>query len=75
MGKAQLNALLQVLQQQLELGPDGVVVGSWNIRYDKDMSAFLFEKCEFGDYCEERPAIIALDGTVKDPGGPLLQPR
>ncbi len=73
MGKEQLQALLQALQQQLELGPDGVIVGSWSIRYDKDMNSFLFEKCEFGDYCEERPSIIALDGTVTDAGGPLLR--
>ena len=73
MGKEQLNALLQVLQQQLELGHDGVIVGSWSIRYDKEMSAFLFDKCEFGDYCEERPSIIALDGVVRDAGGPLLR--
>ena len=73
MGKQQLEALYQVLEQQLKLGPDGVIVGSWSVRYDQEMSAFLFDKCEFGDYCEERPSIIALDGTVKDPGGPLTR--
>lgn len=73
MGKEQLLALLRVLQQQLDLGSDGVIVGTWSIRYDQEMKAFLFEKCEFGDYCEERPAIVALDGTVRDPGGPLLR--
>jgi hypothetical protein len=73
MGKEQLQALLQVLQQQIEMGPEGVIVGTWSIRYDREMNAFLFEKCEFGDYCEERPSIIALDGTVRDPGGPLLR--
>jgi len=75
MGKEQLQALIRVLQQQLEAGSDGVIVGAWDIRYDKEMGAFLFEKCEFGDYCEERPSMIALDGTVRDPGGPLLQVR
>ena len=74
MGKEQLQALLQVLQQQLAEGAD-VIVGSWNIRFDKEMSAFMFEKCEFGDYCEERPSMIALDGTVLDKGGPLLGVR
>ena len=73
MGREQLQSLLEVLQQQLELGPDGVVIGSWGIRFDKDMNAYLFDKCEFGDYCEERPSIIALDGTVQDRGGPLLR--
>ncbi|MDA1095785.1 MAG: hypothetical protein O3B84_00810 [Chloroflexi bacterium] len=73
MGKQQLEALLHVLEQQLERGSDGVIVGSWNIRFDKEMDAFLFEKCEFGDYCEERPSIVNLDGTVRDAGGPLLR--
>ena len=59
MGKAQLNALLQVLQQQLELGPDGVVVGSWNIRYDKDMSAFLLKSASL--------VIIAKSGRQLSP--------
>jgi hypothetical protein len=31
-----------------------------------------FEKCEDGAYCEERPATIALNGTVIDAGGPLF---
>ncbi len=75
MGTQQLEALLGVLKQQLELGADGVILGSWSVRFDQEMGAFLFDKCEFGDYCEERPSIIALDGTVKDPGGPLLQVR
>jgi hypothetical protein len=74
MGKEQLLALLQVLQQQMNEGAD-VIIGSWNIRFDKEMNAFMFEKCEFGDYCEERPSIIGLDGTVIDKGGPLLQVR
>ena len=74
MGREQLQALVSVLEEQLALGRDGVVGGTWEIRYDKEKSAFLFDKCEFGGYCEERPSIIALDGTVLDPGGPLLQP-
>ena len=73
MGKEQLEALVQVLRRQLELGPAGVAAGTWAIRYDKESQVFFFEKCEFGDYCEERPAIIALDGTVRDAGGPLLR--
>lgn len=73
MGKEQLEALVNVLQQQLALGRDGVVGGTWEIRYDKEKRAFLFDKCEFAGYCEERPSVIALDGNVLDPGGPLLQ--
>ena len=75
MGKEQLEALIAVLRQQLQLASDGVVVGAWNIRYDKEQNAFLFEKCEFEDYCEERPSIISLDGAVLDRGGPIMQLR
>ena len=75
MGKDQLAALIQVLQQQLTLGQGGVVLGTWSIVYDKAAEAFQFQKCEAGDYCEERPAIVALDGSVMDRGGPLLQAR
>ena len=73
MGKQELEALARVLQEQLALGREGVVTGAWEIRYDKERGAFLFDKCEFGGYCAERPSVIALDGAVLDPGGPLLQ--
>ena len=73
MGKEQLQALIEVLQRQLALGQGGVVLGTWSIVYDKESNAFQFQKCEMGDYCEERPAIVAIDGTVRDPGGPLFQ--
>jgi len=72
MGREQLQALARVIEQQLALGREGVVIGSWEIRYDKARNAFEFDKCEFGAYCEERPSVIALDGSVLDPGGPLL---
>lgn len=72
MGKQQLEALVAVLQQQIALGPEGVVTGTWAIRYDRERSAFLFDKCEFDGYCEERPSVVALDGSVLDRGGPLL---
>lgn len=72
MGREQLQALVRVLQEQLALGHDGVVAGTWEIRYDKEREAFAFDKCEFGTYCEERPSVIGLDGTVIDRGGPLL---
>lgn len=73
MGKQQLEALMRVLEQQLALGGDGVVLGSWAVRWDKERNAFEFDKCEFDGYCEERPSVISLDGTVLDPGGPLIQ--
>jgi hypothetical protein len=72
MGRKELEALVAVLQQQIALGREGVVVGTWEVRYDREREAFLFDKCEFGTYCEERPSVIALDGAVLDPGGPLL---
>lgn len=74
MGREQLAALARVIEEQLALGADGVVAGTWAVRYDKERAAFEFDKCEFAGYCEERPSVIALDGTVLDPGGPLLQP-
>ncbi len=73
MGREQLEALIKVLQQQLDLGLEGVVVGTWEIMYDKEKKAFVFDKCEFGGYCEERPSVVKMDGTVLDRGGPLLQ--
>ncbi len=73
MGREQLEALVRVLQAQLALGRDGVVTGTWEIRYSPSRNAFEFDKCEFGGYCEERPSVIALNGAVLDPGGPLLQ--
>lgn len=72
MGRKELEALIAVLQQQLALGRDGVVIGSWQIAFNREQNAFLFEKCEIGGYCEERPSVIGLDGKVLDRGGPLL---
>ena len=72
MGSKELQALVDVIQKQLELGHNGNVVGSWTIQYDKERSAFMFNKCEDGVYCEERPAVIGLDHTIIDKGGPLF---
>ncbi|MBF6600446.1 MAG: hypothetical protein IVW36_08050 [Dehalococcoidia bacterium] len=72
MSRKELEALIAVLQQQLAQGQDGVVVGSWQIVFNRDDGAFRFEKCELGAYCEERPSVVALDGKVLDRGGPLL---
>jgi hypothetical protein len=72
MGREQLQALVRVLERQLALEGGNVVGGTWEIRWNKERNAFEFDKCEFGGYCEERPSVIALDGSVLDPGGPVL---
>jgi hypothetical protein len=73
MGREQLEALVRILQDQLAEGPQGVIVGSWSIRWDKDIQGFYFDKCEWGGYCEERPSVINLAGEVVDRGGPLFE--
>jgi len=72
MGKEQLAALARIIEEQLAQGPGNAVVGSWTIRYDGSRQVLYFEKCEDGAYCEERPAVIDLNGTVIDAGGPLV---
>lgn len=72
MGKEQLAALASIIEQQLSEGPDNAVVGTWTIRYDANKSAFYFEKCEDGFYCEERPSVIDMEGNVLDKGGPII---
>jgi hypothetical protein len=71
-GRKELEALIAVLQQQLAKGTDALIVGTWQILYSRDHQAFLFEKCEIGGYCEERPTVIGMSGKVLDKGGPLL---
>jgi hypothetical protein len=73
MGREQLAALARIIEEQLKEGTDSPLMGTWTIRFDKERSVLYFDKCEFGDYCEERPAVVALDGTVVDKGGPLLE--
>jgi hypothetical protein len=72
MGKEQLAALARIINEQIELGFENAVVGTWTIRYDGKREVLYFEKCEDGVYCEERPAVIDLKGNVLDKGGPLL---
>jgi hypothetical protein len=72
LGKEQLEALARIIAAQLAEGPGNAVVGTWSIRYDDRRKVLYFEKCEDGVYCEERPAVIDLDGKVIDRGGPLL---
>ena len=71
-GRKELEALIRVLQDQLKKGNDGIALGTWQILYSRDHSAFVFEKCEIGGYCEERPAVVSVSGKVLDKGGPLL---
>jgi hypothetical protein len=72
MGRQELAALARIIEQQLQEGTDSPLVGTWTIRFDGERRVLYFDKCEFGEYCEERPAVIGLDGTVIDGGGPLL---
>ena len=72
MGREQLEALVKVIQDQLHSETSNLAIGTWNIRYEKDRSAFTFDKCEHDGYCEERPAVIGLGGEVIDKGGPLF---
>jgi len=73
MGRDQLAALAKIIEDQLaKEGTNSPLVGSWTISYDAERSVLYFGKCEFGDYCEERPAVFGLDGSVIDRGGPLL---
>ncbi|MGH2610274.1 MAG: hypothetical protein ACRDHF_14425 [Tepidiformaceae bacterium] len=73
MGREELTALIAVLQDQLDQGQAGKAIGTWRIGFDKQRGAFVFDHCESEGYCEERPAIIAVDGRVIDPGGPLFE--
>jgi hypothetical protein len=71
MGREELAALARIIDEQLREGTESALVGTWSIRFDGEQRRLYFEKCEFGDYCEERPTVIDLEGTVIDRGGPL----
>ena len=73
MGSKQLRALAEVIEREIELGTEGHVLGTWTIRYDREREAFAFDKCENEVYCEERPSVIAMDGSILDPGGPIVE--
>lgn len=70
MGRREIEALLRILEAQL--AGENLALGTWAIHFDKAREAFVFDKCEFGDYCQERPSVIAVDGAVLDRGGPIL---
>lgn len=71
MGTKELEALIAVLERETKKAREGHVLGTWTIRYDKDRNAFTFDKCESEVYCNERPSVIAVDGDILDPGGPI----
>jgi hypothetical protein len=75
-GSKELAALVEVLQTELAKGVKNHVTGTWHIHFEKrddlDQPVFSFNKCESEVYCEERPTVIAVDGTVVDEGGPLF---
>jgi hypothetical protein len=72
MGREEVAALIAILETEAGKGTAGQAIGTWSISFDKKRSAFVFNKCEADGYCEERPAVIGLDGTVLDAGGPLF---
>ena len=72
MGREEAAALVAILQAEMAKGTEGHAIGTWSISFDKKRSAFVFNKCEADGYCEERPAVIATDGSVIDAGGPLF---
>jgi hypothetical protein len=72
MGKEELEALIRVLQEQLARPKGNLVLGTWHIHFDRRRRAFLFDKCESEGYCEERPVVIGVDGSIVDAGGPLF---
>jgi hypothetical protein len=72
MGREEIAALIRILTEQQEQGTSSMALGVWKIGFDKKRSAFVFDKCENEGYCEERPSVVATDGSVIDPGGPLF---
>jgi hypothetical protein len=72
MGREQLAALIAILEAENAKGTESLALGTWTIHYDKGREAFVLDKCENDGYCEERPVVVATDGRVLDPGGPLF---
>ena len=72
MGRKEIAALIDILSRENERGSESLALGAWTISFDKAKGAFVFDKCEADGYCEERPAVLALDGAVLDAGGPLF---
>ena len=73
MGRDEIAALIAILTAEREKGPSSPAIGTWKIQFDKKRGAFIFDKGENDGYCEERPAVIGLDGRILDPGVPLVE--
>jgi len=74
MGLKELEALVKVLEREVAKGrEDNDAIGTWHIHFEHrgETPVFSFSKCESEIYCEERPTVIGLDGTLIDKGGPL----
>jgi hypothetical protein len=69
MGEKELQALRSILE---DTNNKKYMVGTWSINFNKEQNTFQFDKCEFVGYCEERPVVINLEGTVLDKGGPII---
>ena len=76
MGTKELEALITVLPTELAKGRKNHVTGTWHIHFEKrddlENPVFSFNKCESEVYCEERPTVVGVDGTIIDEGGPLF---
>lgn len=72
MGHDEIDALIAVLQAEKAKPAAGIALGTWAIKFDKKRAAFVFDKCENDGYCEERPAVIGVNGDIIDAGGPLF---
>ena len=72
MGREDIAALIAILTDLQTKGSSSPAIGAWHIHLDKKRGAFVFDKCENEGYCEERPAVIAMNGEVLDAGGPLF---
>ena len=75
MGLKELEALAAVLEIEIAKGrEENNVLGTWHIHFEKrgETPVFSFNKCESEVYCEERPTVFGVDGSLIDAGGPLF---
>ena len=72
MGREDIEALIAILQREQTRGTESLALGTWTIHFNRKKATFTFDKCENEGYCEERPAVVGVDGSVLDAGGPLF---
>ena len=74
MGLKELEALKAVIEKEIAKGRENDVQGTWHIHFEKrgETPVFSFNKCESEVYCEERPTVFGVDGSLIDAGGPLF---